>query len=47
MRKQAQPPAGSWIVSAEVPGFRVKARITAGDAVQPVRKEPCIAQTLG
>ncbi|HET9208962.1 MAG TPA: hypothetical protein VFR03_01115, partial [Thermoanaerobaculia bacterium] len=41
-----QPPAGSWITSEEMPGFRVKARITAGGAVQPVRKEPCIAQTL-
>jgi ELWxxDGT repeat protein len=40
------PPAGAWITSEEMPGFRVKARITAGGAVQPVRKEPCIAQTL-
>jgi ELWxxDGT repeat protein len=40
------PPAGSWVTSGEVPGFRVKARITAGAAVQPVRQEPCIVDTI-
>jgi ELWxxDGT repeat protein len=40
------PPAGNWITSGEVPGFRVKARITAGGAVQPIRQEPCIVDTL-
>jgi ELWxxDGT repeat protein len=40
------PSGGGWITSEALPGFRVKARITAGGAAQPVRKEPCIAQTL-
>lgn len=40
------PPAGAWVTSDQVPGFRVKARITAGGAAQPVRKEPCIVDTL-
>jgi ELWxxDGT repeat protein len=40
------PSGGGWITSEALPGFRVKTRITAGGAAQPVRKEPCIAQTL-
>lgn len=42
------PPEGDWLTSPEVPGFRVKARITApGGAEQPVRSEAvCIPETL-
>jgi ELWxxDGT repeat protein len=40
------PSGGGWVTSEELPGFRVKARITAGGVAQPVRKEPCIADTL-
>ena len=42
------PPEGDWLTSDEVPGFRVKARITAaGGAEQPVRAEAaCIPETL-
>jgi hypothetical protein len=41
------PPPGDWLTTAEVPGFRVKARITAGGEEQPVRAEPvCIPETL-
>lgn len=42
------PPAGAWLESEAIPGFRVKARITAhSGARQPVRKEPaCIPETL-
>jgi ELWxxDGT repeat protein len=40
------PPAGNWITSPSLPGFRVKARITSGTDVRSVRKEPCIGETL-
>ena len=40
------PPAGEWLSSPGVPGFRFKVRITAGGAVQPVRLESaCIPET--
>jgi ELWxxDGT repeat protein len=42
----AEPPAGDWIASPKVPGFRVKARITSGSEVRPVRQEPCIGETI-
>ncbi len=41
-----EPPAGAWITSASMPGFRVKARLTAGSEVRGVRSEPCIGETL-
>ncbi len=41
-----EPPAGAWITSASMPGFRVKARLTAGSEVRGVRAEPCIGETL-
>lgn len=40
------PPAGSWITSPSLPGFRVKARITSGSEVRSVRSEPCIGETV-
>ena len=43
-----EPPAGPWLTSSEVSGFRVKVQITATDGSQPpVRREPaCIPETL-
>lgn len=41
------PPPGDWLASPELPGFRVKVRITAGGQEQPVRAESvCIPETL-
>lgn len=41
------PPPGPWMTSSAVPGFRAKARITAGSTVIPARQESeCIAETL-
>lgn len=38
---------GEWLTSPEIPGFRFRVRIEGGDgAVQPVRAEPCIPETL-
>jgi ELWxxDGT repeat protein len=42
------PPAGPWLTSARVPGFRFKVRITdqQGGAVTGVREPGCIEETL-
>lgn len=38
---------GSWLTTPEVPGFRFRIRITAGDgSQQPSRAEPCVPETL-
>jgi hypothetical protein len=39
------PPAGPWLSSAQVPGFRVKARIDTGAAISE-QVPACIAETL-
>lgn len=43
-----EPPAGDWMASPQVPGFRVQARITAQDGTEPpVRREgACLPETL-
>ena len=40
-----QPP-GRWIDSAEVPGFRIQARLTSDGTSRILRKEACIAETF-
>jgi hypothetical protein len=41
------PPAGPFLTSAEIPGFRFKARITGGDeAMLGVQEADCIGETL-
>jgi hypothetical protein len=41
------PPAGPWLETPRVPGFRAKVRITAGPAVVAgARETDCIAETL-
>jgi ELWxxDGT repeat protein len=40
-----QPP-GRWIESAEVPGFRIQARLTSAGEIRILRKESCIAETF-
>lgn len=49
-RAAVPPPdgGGPWLTTPEVPGFRFRVRITAGEegAEIPVRAEPCIPETL-
>lgn len=41
------PPAGAWLETAEIPGFRFKVRVTGGGGEVPVRQErECIPETL-
>lgn len=41
------PPAGAWMETEELPGFRFKVRITGGGDVIPTRQEAdCIPETL-
>jgi hypothetical protein len=39
-------PAGNWLTTNEIPGFRFKVRITAGQTVIPGAKTDCIEDTL-
>jgi len=41
------PPAGAWLQTSELPGFRFKVRITGGGAELPTRQEAgCVPETL-
>lgn len=45
--RTAAPPPGPWLTSASLPGYRVKARITAaGQSILGEAVEPCVADTL-
>ena len=40
------PPPDRWIESAEVPGFRIQARLTSDGQTRILRKEACLAETF-
>ena len=42
-----EPPAGAWLETPELPGFRFKVRVTAGGGEIPTRQEAdCLPETL-
>jgi len=40
------PPAGPWLTTSELPGFRVKAQFTVGGVIAGQLVTPCIGETL-
>ncbi|HKH46967.1 MAG TPA: hypothetical protein VKM72_20105 [Thermoanaerobaculia bacterium] len=40
------PPAGNWLTTPEIPGFRFKVRITAQNAIAGTKTADCIEDTL-
>ena len=40
------PPAGSWLVTSQIPGYQFKVRVTAGAAITGVQESDCIPETL-
>jgi hypothetical protein len=40
------PPAGSWLTTAQIPGYQFKVRVTAGTAITGVQEPDCTPETL-